>query len=57
MNLNKLYAKCGEHSSPLSLFRKFDLFHTLCVVGLQEMYGSAQIKGTAVHSRFSVQFL
>ena len=29
----------------------------LCVVGLQEMYGSTQIKRTAVHSRFSVQFL
>ena len=32
MNLKKLYTKCGEHSSPLSLFRKFDFFHTLCVM-------------------------
>ena len=24
MNLKKLYTKCGVHSSPLSLFRKFD---------------------------------
>ena len=32
MNLKKLYTKCGEQSSPLSLFRKFDFFHTLCVI-------------------------
>ena len=28
MNLKKLYTKCGVHSSRLSLFRKFDCFHT-----------------------------
>ena len=37
--------------------QSFDLFHTLCVVGLQEMYGSTQIKRTAMHSKFSVKFL
>ena len=34
MNLKKLpvYVKCGVHSSPLSLFRKFDVFHTLSLI-------------------------
>ena len=32
MNLKKLYTKGGEHSNPLSLFRNFDFFHTLCVI-------------------------
>ena len=31
MNLKKLYTKCGVHSSPLLLFRKFDVFHTFSV--------------------------
>ena len=32
MNLKELYVKCGVHSSPLSLFRKFDVFHTLSLI-------------------------
>ena len=32
MNFKKLYVKCGVHSSPLSLFRKFDVFHTLSLI-------------------------
>ena len=31
MNLKKLYTKCGVHSGPLLLFRKFDVFHTFSV--------------------------
>ena len=31
MNLKKLNTKCGVYSSPLSLFRKFDVFHTVSV--------------------------
>ena len=29
MNLKKVYAKWGENSGPLSLFRKFDFFHAI----------------------------
>ena len=34
MNLKKLpvYTKYEVHSNPLSLFRQFDFFHTLCVL-------------------------
>ena len=38
MNLKKLYTKCGVHSSPLSLFRKFDVFHTFSVIFVLSNY-------------------
>ena len=31
MTLKKLYTNCGVHSNPLSLFTKFDVFHTFSV--------------------------
>ena len=32
MNLEKVYTKFGVQSSPLSLFRKFDVFYTFSVI-------------------------
>ena len=59
---NELYTKCGQHSSPLSLFRKFHFFHTLCVVivlsdyrkGMEELRFFKKQQRTAMHSKFSV---
>ena len=63
MNLKKLYTKYGEHSIPLSLFRKFDFFQTLYVIFVLSDYRkcmgqlrfSKKQQRTAMHSRLALQ--
>jgi len=62
MNLKKLNTKYGVHSSPLLLFRKFDVFHTLCVIFvlsdyrkcMEDVKFSKKQQRTAVNSIFGV---
>ena len=63
MNLKTLCTKCGEHSSPLSLFfGKFDFCDTVCIIfvlldyrkSMEELRFSKKQQRTAMHSRLCV---